>query len=668
MKIKNNKNKQQKQINDKQPVRHSPDLIVATHLYYDLGSKPLRAQALAEEFIKALYLSESGCISKIEWKQNVARLVGLRAISDEDTELAIGLLLEKGFINKTRELWSLEDITKKNINDEIVAAELRINKILKKHFSIGVDQREVLSWFKEATADFFTEYGKMYSKILLRQKISLPDISQLENILEKSVKGHDLGKKKTDLLGCFICFLKDDDPDITKHIWSLAQSMISARVISATTGPDPFSVDEFSGAKILVDTNILILAAIEEGINVKTFSALANSLKEIDATLHIIRTTKDEYESLILRKRASTLKVLAEGESIETLKVSGDLFIQAAITLGCKEIGDFERFYDSIQRAPENVDGVDIKLEDFPDVEKSIELGLKNTKVQSEISAEWAKLHKSTKHIKSIEHDATLNSVALQFREKEDKSFVLTRDRSMQNYSIRNTDHKHMPMWIPIELLIQILATYGAGPTHNPEDFAPLLRLLIESEFQTRINTFEIEDLRELIEIDQRAIELNLEDKTELATLIKRLRFEGKLRNSGEIQRALQRKLQLYKLSETEQVLYLQEQVKTLVHKEQIQIQNSREELIKELIPKQRRKIYLKYILILLMVIILGFMLMYLSWYFWNTERQDLAVTVAIALLFEMVVPLLSGIPKLRKELSSVQENSEREADKRIQG
>lgn len=627
--------------------------IAIIQLQNDITSTSLITRAMSEVLAKTLFQHRDQALKTQNLLSKAAGLTGLPQIPAKVAGNGLEWLKNNGWVSEDSKGWILTKQGEDQITDRHKESEERLEYLIKKHFGEHIDKTILKSWFLSASTAFFAEFGEVISRALLREVVSLPDRTRLENILNHSIEEAKLTSEKDFLNKGFHQFLDDVDPKAEAQKMSFAVMALSARLISASSGPDPIILPEFEKSKLFLDTNVLLLESVE-GQNPEmslALVALAKALHSIGATLHIIKDTKDEYEGVITRKRTETLKVLHEGASISVLQKSGDRFLRMALKNEAKSEEDFIRFFDSIAHPPVLIGSVPITLLDFPELEKEISDAKKSGK-KTEIIKEWKKLRGRDKNEILAEHDTALNAAVLFYRKEEGKGWVITRDKSMLNLSRRWHEKQGLPAWIYLQAVVEILAVYGAGPTYKPEDFAPLLGALIRSEVQETFANFQVEDLGELADIDARAFELSDEEVISFAQKIHQMRLSGD-DSSADLQLHIKRTFQGRRLKDNVSAQEARAEVQDRERKIDIAKQIGIALATKGLIPVIRRRHLWRYIKSLLPYIIIGIGMIVGVIKIWekpNTEGWK------IALIIGLCVDV--GIPILKKVFSGTQKES----------
>jgi predicted nucleic acid-binding protein len=536
------------------------DMLVSTHLYYDAGTKSLRARAFAEIIIKILFLRPEKKARFTEIAEEAAKIVGVPRLTSQDVQSGLEFLKDKGVITKSGNFWFLKREESERIRADLKNTQTRIDHILDKHFGTKIDKEILRSWFKNVAVEFFGRFSEVWAKKLKREAPNFPDANQIKNIISSSIKEHHLESNAQILIDGFNNFLHDnEDFIIEQQIWSFAQSMLAARLVTASVGPDPLSIGEFRESKLLLDTNVLFTAMLEKSRLSAAFSALASSIKQIGASFLITRETEQEYEAVVARKKLEAIRAV-ENFPLEVLEESKDPFLKTAISRGCVDKASFYTFFTSIQQAPDKIGDEKIECLDDKGTNSAIEASRKDFKKQAQIAAEWKAQRHYDKAKRSIEHDAALDSVVDHLRKDGAKSYVVSADAPMQTLAVRWAGSRP-PSWIGIDTLIQILAVSSGGPGHRPENFIPLFGTIIRDDIHCDDMVYTLEDLDALLDLEERVKELSTQEIEAFATKARRLRMAGKSRNDSELQLEIRRTFQRKKMTGVENTIKLEKAI-----------------------------------------------------------------------------------------------------------
>lgn len=639
-------------------------LLIPVHLHYDLGSRPLKARAVAGIVLKMLEGSEPKKFPILS--SEVSSLLDIKKISDNDLRLGIEFLKENHLLDKTEKGYKLTRAANNKIKKDIEESRERLSRTLHKYFPESIEEEILTKWFHKSIAKFFGEYGDVWVKALYRTE-DVPKLNKehLEKVVTSTANQYKLQYYLDSLLEGFRSFLKDyKDPETAHQIWDFGEAMFAAKLITASTGPDPITIQKFNKARFFLDTNVLILAALEKSKSAKMLGELIAVLQSIGVSLYLIQPTINEYKRLVSRKKDETLNVLEKGVTLEILKASEDPFIKTAISRECSKKEDFERFFETIED-PLRLFSEDTKISvrDNPEIEKVIGESQDDSRRCALIAEEWEKYHSWKKPIGSIQHDAALSGVVDFLRKNQNENvWAITRDRSIDSLSRRLTKDFIMQSWISLDVLVQILAISGAGPKHNPENFAPLLGALIESEVFSGPKTFEIEDVNALYNLEERVKELSDDEIIDFAKRISELRLEGKRIAGGEIQLLLRRTFERKGLDASQELAGWRTRALGAEESERSKekdIKRIKQFFVKERAKKTKQGIHYKYGSLALLLILMAVLLIYVGWQFFVSQKIELAITFWLAAAFNIIVPIFSLPQKWRDAAKKAEQIAE---------
>lgn len=635
------------------------DLLVPTHIYYDVGTKSLKDRAFGEIITKTLFLLPDKKARFIEIKDLVSKFVGVPNLTNQDIQSGLEFLKNNHVVNKQGKYWFLSTDTTERVEKDLVNTKDRIKHILDKHFGTKIDRVLLEKWFKLSVAAFYGKFSEIFSKRLKRQSVSLPSEESLLSVIEKPTSDLNMEKHKDVLRPGFQSFIKDiDDPITNQQIWSFAQAMLSAKLVNASIGPDPISINEFRNAKLFLDTNVLFVAALEKSRLSSAFSSLASSINKIGSTLHATYATVEEYKKVVARKQQETLRAVEE-LPFDVIEDVRDPFVKTAISRGCVDKNGFKTFFDSIANMPASVATEKINIEDSSEIKKASEDGAKDKNRRDDIAEEWMKIHYYPKPLNSVIHDASLDGVADYLKAKGENIKVITADASMQNVSIKWSGSAS-PTWVGLDAFIQLLAVSGAGPSHRPENFAPLLNSVIINDICANDKIFTIEDLDALLDLEERVKELSKDEIENFASKVSKLRMSGRPKNDSELQLEIRRTFQRKKMNYDEITKNLENRARSAeqdLHAEQ------KKETVVEIYLTNRvtawelAKLYLLYGFFAFLLILLGAGVAWIGYYSITKNHNGLGwfligigiVEIIIATL-KWIVPKFIKIPKIAKD------------------
>lgn len=630
------------------------ELLVPTHIYYDVGTKSLNDRAFGEMITKTLFMLAEKKARFSEIQDAVAKIVGVTSLTNQNIQSGLEFLKNQNAVTKQGKFWFLSKETSERVEKDINKSQERINHILDKHFGTKIDRSILEKWFKLSIAAFYGEYSEVFSKRLKGQSVILPSEESLLSVLEKPTVDLKLEKHREILKNGFNSFLKDTkDPLITQQIWSFAQAMLSAKLVNASIGPDPISINEFRNTKLFLDTNVLFIIALEKSKLSPAFSSLASSINQIGATLHATQGTCEEYKKVVARKRQEALRVIEEFP-FDVVEEARDSFIKTAISRGCVDRSSFETFFNSIYDVPTSVAGEKINIEDYPALKKASEVGANDKKRKDDIAEEWLRIHNYSKSQGAIVHDASLDGVADFLKGKGENICVLTVDTAMQNVSIKWSGSGN-PVWVGLDAFIQILAVSGVGTAHAPENFAPLLNSIITGDVYSSDKVFTLEDLDALLDLEERVKELSKDEIKDFASKIAKLRMSGRPKNDSELQLEIRRTFQRKKMNNDEDTQRLENRARVAEQdlsgeqKKRTAVENY---LLNKIIKEETIKLYLFCGASALILIFLGIIITWRGYNLINTNSNFGWFLIGVGLIeiilasIKWIIPQIKAIPR----------------------
>jgi hypothetical protein len=530
--------------------------LITVNLRYGEVSAPLRARAFGQLIEKALFLNKEG-LNFNEIKDSLAAMVGVPSVAQRTMEDAIKFLSNGSrTIEKTKQRkWRLRETRYKEIEQEIERVEDRRTRLLRRHFPSAIPEEKLRTWFEDACIAFFVEYGDLIVSLLSRGQVTMlkEHSFALDEIIRIVVEQRQLKNYEQQLLEGFEGFIKSSDRQDQEELMNIAQAMIASRFVASDVGGDPLALEEFRGATILLDTNVLFAASLEKHKLARSLEAIGKALKVIGAKLKFVYPTKEEYENTVAYQRGQIITVV-ENFSRNVLEGANDLFVKTALARGCVSREDFERFFEEIKLPPREFSaGVPIVLVDNQSVETLVNAGKKDEKLKAKIRVALSPTRRNRpKGKNTVNHDAALVHIVERAREQGKNVWVLTLDTGMQELSAERAGEHGLPLWISVEALLQILAVDSQGTDIDPTDFAPFLGRILTTEHIPSIETYTIEDLCLLVEREDRITGLPDEKIKGIASKVQRAIFQGRRRNDPELTLLIQREFQGFRLEHEE--------------------------------------------------------------------------------------------------------------------
>ncbi len=541
--------------------------LMTVHLRYGTGAAvALRTRAFAQIASKVLYLQDTEAWTDSSRVANdVATVVGIQSISRAVLGDALALLRASGVAEDRNNQWRLTLSGRDQIVVDLNRTSDRVSTILGNHFPGTIDRAQLNRWFRACCAEYFARFGNRWVATICRGAPPGPAVpGALENLTSRIATRTGLAAHKQELQIGFRQFLASSERTTQEQIWSMCQAMFAARLVAAEVGADPILTADIRDSFVLLDTNILFVGALESNRFSAALAALGNALSAIGLRLYFLHLTKEEYQHAVGFRRENTLRVVERFR--ETVVESAvDDFIRTATGRGCTSRGDFERFFDELHD-PIRALGGELPISELDDAEldQIATQGTTDETLKRAIAEVWNANRTYPKRGRRLEHDAAVTTVAETLVHRGQKCWVLTLDRTMQELSLQRAGKQGLPIWISLDSLLQILSVDSAGPQVQAENFAPLLASILEYEVEPAVDTYAVEDLSWLIDIEERCADLNEDRVKLLATTISRARLAGKPKTDPELHLAVQRAFQ------TERVATAREAAETRREAEEI--------------------------------------------------------------------------------------------------
>ncbi len=518
--------------------------LAAIYMRFDPSVEALNTRALAQLAAKLLYTrGPKVSLSASEIGTAIANVFDVPRLDVQVVEHALGFLKDNRLANVFQGRWRLSDNGFEKFDGDVKRAATRLSAVLRRHFSGQIEQAKLEAWFVDACVRFYGLYGAQWAAAIGRQK-KRPVVSQtsVRSLLDAATQSAGLNVHADALFQGFYRFIGSGEQEDVEHQWSLSQSMLAARLVAAKLGPDPLTAASFRGVSVLLDTNVLIVAALESDNLAEPLRLLGSALAQLDASLGIIEPTRDEYRRVIHAKRIALVSI-AEKLPRNLLEGTSDPFIETALERGCVDEADFDHFYDELLDPPtELVAGVAIEMLSSPSVVRFAEEGAVDETLKSSIQLQWTELRsRKPKGIRQTEHDASLTTVVEGLVKSGVPAVVLTLDRTMQAHSQKRSAPSDRPTWVSLDALIQVLAVDGLGPGIDPKGFAPLMSAIIKSQCEPALNTYTAEDLALMLDVEERCRTLPEPIVRDIAASVARARLAGARRDDNELRLTIRR-------------------------------------------------------------------------------------------------------------------------------
>lgn len=521
----------------------TPSQLVTLNLKFSSHARPLKALAFADLVLNALFaLNREANLEEIT--KEVARLLGMRQVDPKLVSDALHELQKDKKVHIKSSLWSLSAETHSTLQEEHGSSEKILMSVLSRHFPGGMEEAKLREWFLVASSDFFGFNGAEWLKSI--SKSSSADFAKpqtVASLLGKSISKYKFDSQRQSLVDAYVAFLSSEDAEDKRYIMTLGFAMLSAQLVSADLGADPITIEEIRGSTFILDTNTLFAIQLDSHRLANSMRALAMALKDIDAELVFLDTTKQEYTRVHTGRKGEIMALFREF-SPEVIKDADDDFVESGIFRGCDTVEDFERFFGEIRSMPREIpSGPPIAEIDDKEIEVVVKGAVKDSKLKASIQKHCLRLRwdKRPKSPSGLDHDAALIHVTELLQKRKAKTWTLSLDRSLRAAAAERAGAHGIPVVLMLDGLIQILAVHNGGPKHSAEDFAPLLSSIVLNRCNPSDRTYNLQDLRWLHNIQERSADFAPEDTKKLLTIVKQHRLSGADANDKKLQLAIQR-------------------------------------------------------------------------------------------------------------------------------
>lgn len=652
------------------------DELVAVHLRYTAVSNPLRTRAMAQLAAKVLYSKKSDEeINAEKIGRGICKILRIPKLSIREVEDALTLLEKINLVVKTGCHWELTEDGKKRLEEDLSRTRSLTNSIIERHFPQTIPQQQIKDWFVDTCIEYFGHYGSYWVASICRTSpygASIP--SSWRGIIPAIAKKHAIDQYDEALTGGFERFIESEDQRDQEYRWNLGQAMFASRLIAARVGSDPITIREIKDSLVFLDTNILLVAALETHRHAKSLALLGKALKTLNMKPVVLPDTKNEYERVVYQSKRETLRVVSRYPK-EISERASDNFTRTAIARGCVTTNDFERFFDSVRSMPKGLDSEKIELCSEQSIINSAIIGAKDRNIQNQVASIWKSLRHNDKPESAIIHDSALLKVVEDTISKGKKCLVLTTDHTMSLLSGRRAGPHGLPSWVTLDTLLQILAIDDSGVQIKAENFGPLMTAVLENEAQPSPGTYTTQDLAWLLDIEERCADLPPEKIKTCTLIVTQARLSGRRRNDPELQLEIQRAFQGNRMDLASEVSMAKADLaatKKELNQEVSATKNLREAFINEKKKSIRKDAFLEFSWKTALTTVWGAACITFSiWFSKHVGNGDsLFLTLGIPALIFFIGVVSSPLAiwryfsKLKKSLNSAEEIAKEQAEK----
>ena len=523
-------------------------LISTIYIKQDIANQSLLVNAISQAIVKILYAANESIDFRII-KAELQKIVGSQ-IEDRRIEDALNELVNNSYVRKSGEKYKIRDAYRDRLKALYDQRRQRLNSVLEEYFSeVDFDKGTLQSWFEDMNTKFFSEYSRNW----IEDVIGRSDKNRKYVTTVKTLSDNSINKKykiKKDLhvwLNTqYTKFLRSNDPEDQLLMWDYANTMFSCQLIAANIYADQSILDIFENSTMVLDTNILMYLDLEKDVYNDAYESLESIFEKLKINPVYFHITKEEYCKAIRNKIDEISRILKKYD-IEVLLESTDTFIQTAIGRKCTKKEHFDTFFEEIRKIPSEFNNsLEIKELDYRELSDAIENGQQDTMLKDSLNEIYKRHHNYDKSKQILKHDAGLIAGAKFLRSTGDNTWILTRDGSIHTYSVENVKATTHPIAVNLKTLINLFSVSDGGIDLKPTDFLPLFSSFIRNDVIPEKNTFKIEDLTRMYEIQDQITQLPKDDIVELAKEISRDRIFGIA--DSRIALKVQRRIQSYKI------------------------------------------------------------------------------------------------------------------------
>lgn len=634
------------------------ETLKALSIRLDAPAQTLTKDAIAQLLIKIVYNSENS-MSKNEVVDKYKEFVGC---DDAKKESIISILesLKDKELQYRNGRYYLSTAKREQINKVREASEIRFKYVIETYcrpfFS---NEDNVKTWLQDALIIFFSYYSKEWiADLCYKQNTVAQTIDQvIEQIARKTAHNKSICKEdKESLLDSFKRILTNSDTDheLGLLLWEYGSSQFASQLIKNGNNIDKLTVETFSDAICLLDTNILMHLALYRRDISKRLSSIEKIFQSLGISVKYLFITKEEYQNTVSSKSHQILKLFDSYEP-DVISQTDNEFIQAALKFGFKGKDGFERFFNQIQKVPTVIDKTVMVslLDDSSELNSVIEKAQVSEDKRSELNSIFRSLSNKDKKDHALIHDVGLIAGVNHLRQNG-KFFILTQDGSIINYAKKYPFTNGLPIAIKIDTLLNVLAVNSFR--NGEEDYIPLFASIIRQGLQPNSHTFRVEDLFYILEKEQFVSRLPSNSVIEIVNDVSRRRLLGE--SDEEISKELTRKVQ----SEKFKVVQDLDKTKALLSNSESQRQKAldesnryREQLIEKYrtekskdVSNKIRNIWLKGIGVLIAVILLSLLAVH---FLMPNDSQNKWVSLISALIIDIII---SGFYWITKSIPNI--------------
>jgi predicted nucleic acid-binding protein len=321
-------------------------------------------------------------------------------------------------------------------------------------------------------------------------------------------------------------FLLESNPEFDAIKWNLTQNYYLLRVLGLDSSATLLTREVFDGARLFLDTNILVNALTPAAEFHQEFRTLSTTCAELGISLNVCQVTVDELRAVVAYNRWLVTKTQNQVPS-ETVPKVGDLFFRAFIEARERAEEDpIAAAFDPFDGAAETLDekyGVKL-VDDYWFVEERD--SSTTQKLATSLQREYADLHGGReKREQAALHDALVVRWVEREREVESpQTWILTLDTSLTRFQTHAPIAVAGPRALALTLgaLLQWVSPIAAKSGHEA-DLTEIFAQALRSQLLPRDQILQLQDFLVFAEIGIECKELPADDVEECVRHIKRV-------------------------------------------------------------------------------------------------------------------------------------------------
>ena len=667
-------------------------VLQSLYVKSDIVCKELSNASLLQLILKVVH-SIGEPISKVGLISELNGILGMK-IGENLIEVPLNILIEENKLKENKSKFQLLPSTKKKFDEALEIYRQRQKRIYENYFSKASSKEKAIeNWFESVTIKFFLKYkNEWVAEKTYKTKTQSPYEGLKKLINQETSKDVNIDKQDKEwLVDQYLKFFNSNDSDLDSVFWDYGTAAYSSSLIKISNTANQVTVDLIKDSKFILDTNILMHLPLEAGEFYNSYKALADIFEKLNITPGYFYISRDEYINSVSKKKEQILKVIDNYEDVIIDDIKGD-FVRTAKKRQCKNIEDYEKFFDTLINPPEKfINGLDLSVFDNTELQTAFDNAKDDEKLKSKLNSIYVSrqkklrdnLNKNKKETKEKEikgkkdallaHDAGLIKGAECLRQNE-KCFILTRDITVKQFGVDSAKRDDPSISIGLDTLISLLAIHDGGLDMNPDDFKPLFAKIIKLSLLPDKNTLRIEDLARLLDIEHDIARLPYDDVKLIVNEVHNLQLSGESKKVviTEITRSFQRaKMNLKsnleaKITEVELERSSKNELATELVKKDNALKTSIENEIRESDKKWRKRQYRNLVLIVIGLIILTYGVYYIIG---NTELFKLEgplTGIIIEIAVALIISISAIIPKIKDKYKKRVSEMPQEVERRM--